>query len=148
MADDRSQRATRRPRRSAVPKRLVELLVEADRTPDELAEALGLSLGELSEIAQREGIVDTVRVLAQLSDVRAQMLLSRFRAHAAMQLAQIATTEEPTELTRKACVDLLKADLHAFAGDDSPSATGGDAPAPLGEEVLVAILERLGQEAT
>lgn len=93
---------------------LIKRLVQADRSPAQLAEELGISLAQLSQWVLEPASVAVLRGLAQVADARTQLLLSNFRANAAIQLIQIAAAKEPTELSRKACVDLLTTDLKVF----------------------------------
>ena len=99
---------------------MIACLVDANASPDELAEQLHLTLQQVADLGMDESVLRTVRRLARLADIRAQMLLSRYRASAALRLIAIASAEDPTELSRKACVDLLKIDLPVFADADEP----------------------------
>ena len=124
---------------------LIQRIVEADRSPLELAGEMQMSLSELSEWALQPDNAQTLEGLARLSDIRAQLLVSQYRATAAIRLIEIASAEKPTELARKACVDLLQTDLDVFEHSDSPPGTaqGPDSPS---EETILAALERLGEE--
>ena len=102
--------------------KFINKMAEAEMTPSELAMVLGLSLEQVAELATRPSMVKTLQGLARLADIRAQLLLSRYRANAALQLINIASAKEPTELSRKACVDLLKMDLEAFKHIPAPRA--------------------------
>jgi hypothetical protein len=83
--------------------------------------------------------------LSQLADLRAQMLLSKYRAGAAAGLIAIAGSEEPTELSRKACVDLLKLDLGLFSTGFEPiAAPTSSAPS---EQAILDALEAIGADA-
>ncbi len=125
--------------------RLIQRIVEADRSPLELSREMRMSLSELSEWASRPDNAQTLEGLARLSDIRAQLLLSQYRATAAIRLIEIASAEEPTELARKACVDLLQTDLDVFEQLASPVGTP-QGPASPSEETILAALERLGEE--
>ena len=74
------------------------------------------------------------------------MLLSHYRANAAMQLIGIASAPEPTELSRKACIDLLNANLDVFSTGEATSSAKPQAAAVDTKKVLDA-LEALGAEA-
>ena len=123
---------------------LVEQLLEGTLTPAEIAAQVGMSLAELAAWAVDPANARTLEGLARLADTRAQMLLSGYRAAAAVRLIEIATDKEKGELSRKACVDLLRADLGVF----SPPSTGSsDTPPPAPDErAILDALERLGEE--
>lgn len=124
---------------------IIEKLAEAESSPTEIAAEVEVDLSELVAIASVDANLEMLRQLARLSDVRAQMLLSKYRANAAVQLIAIASAEEPTELSRKACVDLLKADLDAFGEVSSSVAQPVNPPAP-NEASILRALESLGVE--
>ncbi len=123
---------------------LVEQLLEGSLRPAEIAAQVGMSLAELAAWAVDPANARTLEGLARLADTRAQMLLSGYRAAAAVRLIEIATDKEKGELSRKACVDLLRADLGVF----SPPSTGSsDTPPPAPDErAILDALERLGEE--
>ncbi|MEM9251269.1 MAG: hypothetical protein AAGB29_02870 [Planctomycetota bacterium] len=60
---------------------------------------------------------ESLRSLVQLADLQAQLMLSRFRLSAVMRLIALANDDDPKqrEPARRACVDLLKAQLDATA---------------------------------
>src|SRR5262245_44963543 len=91
--------------------RLIGSLVQADRSPAQLAQELGLTLRQLAKWAADSDNTSVLRHLAALADIRAQMLLSHCRANVAARLVEIAMDKQPTELARKACVDVLRANL-------------------------------------
>ena len=123
---------------------LVEQLLEGSLRPAEIAAQVGMSLAELAAWAVDPANARTLEGLARLADTRAQMLLSGYRAAAAVRLIEIATDKEKGELSRKACVDLLRAGLGVF----SPPSTGSsDTPPPAPDErAILDALERLGEE--
>ena len=139
--------APQRPRRKckAFDEHVIARIVEADRSPAQLAGELEMSLFELSEWATQPSIIKALEALARLSDVRTQMLLSQYRANAAIRLIEIALAKEPTEASRRACVDLLRADLDVFEQTCQPTGESQDA-APPSEETILAALERLGEQ--
>ena len=104
-----------------------------------------MSLLELSEWATQPSIVKALEALARLSDVRTQMLLSQYRANAAIRLIEIALAKDPTEASRRACVDLLRADLDVFEQTCQPTGESQEA-APPSEKTILAALERLGEQ--
>jgi len=122
---------------------LVEKLSLGDTAPTQLAHEHNVPLTRLARWATEPATVRVLEGLAHLAEVRAQMLLSRYRANAAIQLITIATADEPTELSRKACVDLLKADLRVFdraERDDAPAAA-------INEQTIINALEDLAKES-
>ncbi len=123
---------------------LVEQLLEGTLRPAEIAAQVDLSLAELAAWAADPANARTLEALAKLADTRAQMLLSGYRAAAAVRLIEIATDKEKGELSRKACVDLLRADLGVFG----PPSTGGSnmPPSAPDEHAILEALERLGEE--
>lgn len=56
---------------------------------------------------------ESLRSLVTLADLQAQLMLSRYRLTAVMRLIALATDDDPKqrEPARRACVDLLKAQL-------------------------------------
>ncbi len=135
-----------RPRRNskAMTEFLVEQLLEGTLRPAEIAAQVGMSLAELAAWAADPANARTLEGLARLADTRAQMLLSGYRAAAAVRLIEIATDKEKGELSRKACVDLLRADLAVFG---PPSMGNSNTPPPAPDEhAILEALERLGQE--
>lgn len=139
--------SARRPRRRtrALTERLVELMAEGEHSPMELAQRIDLPLTEVVAWASQPEHVRILEGLARLADVRTQLVLCKYRANAAVQLINIATADEPTELARKACVDLLNADLHAFE-----AVTQGVNLTPSGPtaEAILKTLERMGESQT
>lgn len=142
----------RRPKRNsqAMDELLIESIAEAKSTPIELARELGLSLRELATWSAEPEHAKVIEALARLSDLRAQMLLSQYRANAAVQLIGIASSSEPNELSRKACVDLLNANMtNVFRlPDEARSAP----PSPFGPPSVDAdkirdALESLGRDS-
>ena len=123
---------------------LLERISQADNTPAQLAAEMNIDLAELSRWIMSSDNLRLIEGIARLSDVRAQMILSRYRANAAAHLIAIAGSSEPSESSRKACVDLLTTDLPVFKVDEHAPATAQ--PAPSSETILEA-LERLGAQA-
>jgi hypothetical protein len=133
----------------AMRRQVIERIVAAKLSPAEIASELEIGLHEIASLARHEPTMQTLEGVARLEDVRTQMLLSRYRANVAMHLLAIASAKEPTELSRKACVDLLKMDLNVFArqGGQSPSSTPDAPPTPPvpSEKAILAALERIGE---
>ncbi len=120
---------------------MIERLFRADLSMTELAQEQGLSLEELAAWVSKPLTIEILQGLIRLSNLRTQMLLSQFRADAAIQLIAIASTEKATDITRKACVDLIKADLKVFELKESAK---GTPPAP-SEKTILKALEALGE---
>lgn len=120
--------------------RLVNRLMQANTPVTDLAQELGLTLPQLAAWAGDPRNLVLLQRLAQLAEIQAHMVLSRYRANAAMRLIQIATDKEPTDLSRKACVDFLSAEVPAFsregegAGDAHATSAGrAAASSPFGQ---------------
>lgn len=136
-----------RKRRSAaaLTEELFEHLVQAKHAPAQLAEKLDLTLSELAKWAAQPKHSLVLESLARLADVRAQMLVSEYRASAAIRLIEIATDSEGGEVSRKACVDLLRADLGVFQQTKDQS-NEDQSPAQPSEEAILSALQKLGEE--
>lgn len=144
MSSQGSGRKTKRRRRVSRRRgrQLLEAMAEADQSPRDLAESMNMSLTDLIEWAAEPANARRLASLARLSDVHTQMVVSRYRASAAVQLIKLATSKDGGEVARKACVDLLRTEMSAFdepGRDDDRRAE----PAVDTGRVLEA-LERLG----
>ncbi len=140
---------SKRIRRSsiALTEQLLEQLVQGKLAPAQLTEQLGLTLTELAKWASQPKNANILENLARLADVRTQMLVSEYRATAAIRLIEIATDSEGGEVSRKACVDLLRADLGVFK--QTPTQTNEDqSPAQPSEEAILNALQKLGEETS
>lgn len=127
---------------------LIQRIVDGNRTPAELAEELGLSLADLATWASNARNLSCLEHLARLADIRAQMVVSNYRATAAAQLIRIAASSTESDLARKACVDLLAADLSAFHRESQPQDNHpNDAPRDYAPEDALATLESIGRQA-
>lgn len=132
----------RRRIREVTHRKLIEQIAYGERSAAELAREHGISLERLALWASEQRTVRALRGLANLADIRAQMLLTKYRANAAVRLIQVATADEPTELSRKACVDLLNADMGVFYVDGEGE---GELEQAMDEAVLTRALEALGR---
>ncbi|MCE9590196.1 MAG: hypothetical protein K8S99_06695 [Planctomycetes bacterium] len=98
-----------------------------------LAERHGMSVAELADWIGKTEHRRVIRGLCEIADAQAQVLLCRYRQMAVAQLAKLATQEGEAgvsaaalEVTRRACMDMLKIDLRR---GDLPAGEGsGDAP--------------------
>jgi len=128
----------------AMIEKVIARLAEAETPAEQIARDLKLTLTQLAEIAIDEDNFRTLRGLARLAELRAQMLLARYRGGAVARLINTATSEEPSDLSRKAAVDLLKIDLAVFDKGE-PVQGGDDAPPAPSEEVILTALEQWGE---
>ena len=130
---------------AALTEELFDHIVQAKYAPAKLAEKLGLTLTELAKWASEPKHARVLENLARLADIRAQMLVSEYRASAAIRLIEIATDSEGGEVSRKACVDLLRADLGVF---DKTQSSEDQLPAQPSEEAILNALQKLGEETS
>jgi hypothetical protein len=121
---------------------IIAHFAEGELSPVELALRLGLSLRELARWAGESDNIQLLSTIAFLADVRAQMLVARYRASAAARLIAIATEPEASEHSRKACVDLLTTNLEVFSPRGSCEREG---PAGPSEQTILDALEKLGE---
>jgi hypothetical protein len=130
---------------------LLARLAEGAPLLSELAQEMGLTLPELGEWAARPGNQAAILALTRLSDWRGQMIVSRFRAEAAIRLVQLATGSEANDETvRKACVDVLRAQVPSLrepgrGSRDALLHAGLQLAATPSERTILEALERLGQ---
>lgn len=140
-----STKKTTRKRKSksrAAQRAMIERLARADLSVTELAREYDLSLEELVTWVSTPLTNETLQGLIRLSNLRTQMLLSQFRAQAAIKLMDIAAAESETDITRKACVDLIKADVKVLEAKE-PAKEPPSAPS---EQAILEALEALGKE--
>ncbi|QQE13639.1 hypothetical protein JD969_09315 [Planctomycetota bacterium] len=98
---------------------LIEDLVDAKHDLKELGERYNLQVDELAEWAGEGENARTLAGLCFLADMQTQLMLSRYRLLAADRLVRLATGDDgeaSAEVSRKACVDLLKMDLKRADG--------------------------------
>ena len=88
MSHKRRGRLTR-----AMSDRLIEQLAEGEHSPADLARANDLPLIRLARWAAEPSNIALLGGLARLADVRAQLLLGRYRASAAVQLPQLVVAD-------------------------------------------------------
>ena len=134
--------------------RLLLALYEARIDLSELAQQEKLTLVGLARWANDPETVGSLEGLCRLNDVRAQLLVSRYRTLAAARLFDLTKEENGGELARRACVDLLKVSLipiNAQDLDGSAAAAAGTSgrPAalpPLDESTVRTLLAEFGRE--
>ncbi len=113
---------------------LLRDIFEARLDLAELGAVHGMSPGELATWIGVEANARALAGLCQLADLQTQLMLSRYRQVAVTELIKQATggsDEAPVsaEQARKACVDLLKAELQRAKGPDGAAGEAGDAEA-------------------
>lgn len=96
----------------------------------ELAERHRVTRVQMARWAARPRQSEMIEQLQRLADRRTALLIATSRADAALMLRRIALIEETAagEVTRKACVDLLK--LERLAGSSAAPARAARAEAP------------------
>lgn len=143
------------PRRISAKKRaaLIHDLIHADFDLTELHSKYSLSPDSLSQWVQDEQNHRCLAGLCVLADIQTQLLLSRYRLIAAGRLIDMAThppedTKSGLDVSRRACVDLLKlelprADVHATFKPADLDALPDD-----GLEALQSLMMRVGADAS
>ncbi len=127
--------------------RLMQALYEAQQDLDQLARQEKLTLTRLAGWANQPDTMAALDGLCRLNDVRAQLLVSRYRTLAAARLFELAKDEGAGELARKACVDLLKVCLIPLTGSEGAGEASGAAPSVVDESTVRRLLGELGREA-
>ena len=139
---------------------IVKHMLAAEDDLPALAEAADLSLSELIEWARDPEHIQLLRALSDLADTSCQMLINRYRAAAAGRLFELTGKQDDKalETARKACVDLLRSNLHPPDKPlNRPSKSTFDSPndndstsdirqlaAPPSESAILNALEQLG----
>ncbi len=93
---------------------LIQDMLHAEHDVLALAERYGLRPADLAQWALEPEHHRVLRGLCVLADLQTQLVLSRYRRLAAGRLIRLATEEgddKAAEVARKACVDLLRADM-------------------------------------
>lgn len=106
---------------------LIADIVSALHGPIELSQTHDLSLEDLALWVADPKNQRTLSGICVLSDLQAQVLLSRYRLHAAGRLIKLATEDSPEvsrDVARRACVDLLKMDLKRADFEDTDTSQG------------------------
>lgn len=112
---------------------LIHDLIHADFDLTVIQSKYGLTPDSLSRWVLEEANHRCLTGLCVLADIQTQILLSRYRLHAAVKLYQLASLETEDDkavrdIVRRACVDLLKLDLRRADTDADYTAGGGDFP--------------------
>lgn len=127
--------------------RLMQALYEAQQDLDQLAKQEKLTLTRLANWANDAKTIAALDGLCRLNDVRAQLLVSRYRTLAAARLFELAKDEGAGELARKACVDLLKVCLIPLTGGEVAGERADAVPSVIDEGAVRRLLGDLGREA-
>lgn len=126
-------------------RRLLDALYEGEADLADLASQEKITLHELAAWAREPRTMDTLDGLCRLNDVRAQLLISRYRTLAAAQLFALTQVEGQHELARKACVDLLRTSLVEHDPTEVARAAASTAPMTItASNSLRAMLEAIG----
>ncbi len=124
--------------------KLLNLLCEAQTDILDLAAQEKLSYRKLTSWANDQNTQSVLAGICRLNDLRAQLLVTRYRTLAAARLFELAKDDAAGETARKACVDLLNATLitpllHPHSTQPDPES----AP-PVSVEELSEFLNTLG----
>ncbi len=103
---------------------LLQCILSGRLDLEEMCAAQEVSLEQLAAWASQTTTLSRLYALRHLADLRTQLMLSRYRAHAAARLIELTSGEESAETARKACVDLLRLNV-----------TGEQEREPAGDEV-------------
>lgn len=140
----RTRRSRSRPRRLTI----LDHVLEANLTPMQIAQKLGVSMADLADWIADPRNVRIVQGYVRLADLRAQILVSTYRAAATIRLINIAGDTESPELSRRASIDLLRAELPAIglkSLDDADSAGLTSSARAPSEAAILRTLEELGK---
>lgn len=109
QSSDRSSPTPFGPKRR---KWLIRDLLDGKNDIVDLAEKYGVSADELAAWIAEPANQRCLAGLCTLADVQTQLMLSRWRHHAANRLIRYATDKKsPADMARRACVDLLKQEM-------------------------------------
>jgi hypothetical protein len=123
-------------------KELLSRVVYEQLDIGDLCDTMHLSLPELATWAGERATLESLQSLRVLADLRTQLIVSRYRAHAAARLIELTGNAATEETMRKACVDLLKVAITPWR--DEVAETEPATPDDLGERLLSA-LDALGE---
>lgn len=130
---------------------LIHDLIHADFDLTGIQDKYGLTPDGLSQWVKEADNYRCLTGLCTLADIQTQILLSRYRLIAAGKLYELATREHDNskaeqDITRRACVDLLKLDLPRADIDLTPASPGAD-PASDGLKILHRLINGPAPEA-
>ncbi|MEM8782470.1 MAG: hypothetical protein AAGE65_06380 [Planctomycetota bacterium] len=142
---------SRKPRRKKLTasraKAMLRDIFEARHDLSGLAEVYDQTPEQLSAWANDAGNRAVLRGLCELADLQTQLMLSRYRQLAVGELIRQATGEDERvtpEQARKACVDLLRADLNP---PNANTAAEADASSNTEQDDLRALRDALFDQA-
>ncbi|MCK4873586.1 MAG: hypothetical protein KAS72_12765 [Phycisphaerales bacterium] len=107
---------------------------------EEICASKRLTLQQLADWGSRDRTQQALDALRRLADVRTQLLICRYRAHAAAKLIELTGDEASLETARKACVDLLRVNVAESVATAPP-----EEQEPIDAEALRAFLSELGR---
>lgn len=111
MSSTETTPALKTPLSNSKSRKLLQLLCEAQTDILDLAAQEKLSFAKLTAWLNDTATQTTLDGMCRLNDLRAQLLISRYRTLAAARLFELAKDDGGGETARKACVDLLNASL-------------------------------------
>lgn len=120
-------------------RKYLKLLLEGNLDAEGMSARLGMKLEEFVRFTRQESVQRLVEDLAHAEDLKAQAHLSRNRVASVYGLLAISGGGGRDETTRKACVDVLKAQIIKRAGGQQKK---GDAPAGVTVDVEAAAMLR------
>jgi len=123
-------------------KQLIADIIAAEADWTGIGERHNLTPERLSHWAQQDQNQLTLRGLCVLADLQTQILLSRCRLVAATRLLSLASGNEDgatPEISRKACVDLLRMDLRSTESELSDQGSADEAVSAMGQELRKAL---------
>ncbi len=112
---------------------------------EELCQERKLTLEQLADWAGEAETRSTLASLRRLADLRTQLMISRYRAHAAARLIELSGGEESAETARKACVDLLRVNVAEM--ETLEERGEGPAPVQIDTKAVRVFLAELGKGA-
>ena len=136
----------RRPVPRAQSERLVRLLCEAQTDVLELAAQEELSFSKMAAWSNDVVTQATLLGMCRLNDIRAQLMVSRYRTLAAARLFELSKESSGGETARKACVDLLKLTLAAEVAGETSSEEEVNRHTPISFSEMRALLAEVGRE--
>ncbi len=133
-------------RLSTKQRQLIERICHAESDLSQIAGELRVNLVRLAQLADARDVIQPLRMLGQLTNLRNEHFLHRYRLHAMARLVELASQSDDAELARKAAVDLLKVNVGDLFAPGDPSESADDHP-PLDPQSLLSALEKIGQQA-
>lgn len=132
-----------------ITERMISDILSANgEDPIDLAKKYKLKPAELAAWVSRESVQSTLTGMCLLADLQTQVMLSCYRRSAAARLIGLATPQQEEgkppadpDLTRKACVDLLRLELKRTEG--SPAAPAAVPATP--EQLRALIYSETGE---